>query len=603
MSRNGTGLEHVKAFEALPPSALQEIAGSLRRRLVTRGELLVRQGDKADALFIVVSGRFRVEIDGQDGAIAEIGAGSPIGEIAFFTGSVRTASVRATRDAVVMQLDWEGFTRLTAQVPSMWPSIASSLAQRLAQSSVTLKARDRTPPTSIALCQVGNSSIPSGFLEKFQRVLKALTPRAVVLHPHDVPADVMSQLNAGSEAGIAWFNDLESQYELLVYVCDPNTVAWNKKAVRQSDEFVLVASHDDGLAWNSPLNSTEIFAQNTHSANEMRLLLLHRLRDEIKGTQQWFKLRPVRIHHHLALSHEPDYWRLCRFLSGRAIGLVAGGGGALCAAHVGVYQALLEHDIPIDFMGGASGGAAMTAAFAMGASPSKVDAALEDIFVRRKALKRMNWPRYSILDHVAFDRALADHYTDLEIADLWTPFFALSTNLTTSRPFIHREGKLWQAVRATGSIPGLLPPCISASGELLVDGGVLDNVPVATMRDIKWGPNIVINLAIERARTSIFDYSRLPSRTQFLAYPVLKARKLLPDAPNPAAVLMRCLAARRPRFDLFMTTRDILLSPPIPPTMSMMDWTHHADLVRIGYEYAAPILTRLRAEAHPFFAQ
>lgn len=603
MSRNGTGLERVKAFEALPPSALEEIAGYLRRRLVTRGELLVRQGDNADALFIVVSGRFRVEMDGQDGAIAEIGAGCPIGEIAFFTGSVRTASVRATRDAVVMQLDWEGFTRLTAKVPSVWPSIASSLAQRLAQSSVTLKPRERTPPTSIALCQVGKSPIPSGFLQKFERVLADLAPRAVVLHPHDVPTEVMSQLTSGSETGTTWFNELESQYELLVYVCEPDTVAWNEKAVRQADEVVLIGSHEDGQAWNSPLNSTEIFARTIHTTNEFRLVLLHRSSAPIKGTRQWFGLRPVRIHHHVALSHEPDYRRLCRFLAGRATGLVASGGGALCAAHIGVYQALQEHDIAIDFMGGTSGGAAMTAAFAMGASPAKVDAALEDIFVRRKALKRMTWPRYSILDHVAFDRALADHYTGLEISDLWTPFFALSANLSTSSPFIHREGKLWEAVRATGSIPGLLPPCISAGGELLVDGGVLDNVPVATMRDIKWGPNIVVNLAIDQAPTSIFDYSKLPSRTQLLAYPVLKARKLLPDAPSPTAVLMRCLAARRPRFDLFMTERDILLSPPIPPNMSMMDWTNHADLVRIGYEYAAPILGRLRAEAHPFFSQ
>src|SRR5262245_66190875 len=70
-----------------------------------RGDGLMRQGEEADALYIVVSGRFEVRIAGRIEPVAEIGPGSPIGEIAFLAGGRRTATVTAARDSLVARLD------------------------------------------------------------------------------------------------------------------------------------------------------------------------------------------------------------------------------------------------------------------------------------------------------------------------------------------------------------------------------------------------------------------------------------------------------------------------------------------------------------------
>jgi NTE family protein len=167
--------------------------------------------------------------------------------------------------------------------------------------------------------------------------------------------------------------------------------------------------------------------------------------------------------------------------------------------------------------GGTSGGGAMTAALAMGASPDEVSARTAAIFLEARALKRLTWPRYSLLDHTVFDRALKTHYGDAEIEDLWIGYFAVSTCLASNSLFLIARGPVWKAVRATSSIPGLLPPVYCEDGRVLVDGSLLDNVPVKSMRALKSGPNVVIGLKSDELRGDTVDYVALPSRGRMFA--------------------------------------------------------------------------------------
>ena len=602
MPRRQSVLANIKAFEGLPSSSLAEIERRFKRRRVIRGELLIRQGETADALFIVISGRFRVELAARADAIAEIGPGSPIGEIAFFTGMPRTAGVRAVRDGLVLELDRLEFERLSARIPDLWPAITASLAQRLAFANAALLPRERMPATSIALCAAGSSRIPLGFLRRLEAALNESGRRCAVFDRDRAPADVLSGLAAGTEVSTTWFNALESRCDLVVYVCDAELTPWSEKAIRQADEVVLIGVDYRKARVRQDLNALERFARQTHADAEHRLVLLHAARGQALDSARWLDARPVGAHHHVASKHEGDYRRLCRFLTGTAIGFVAGGGGALCAAHIGVYKALREAGVEIDMMGGTSGGAAMAAAFALGAEPEQTDAALEDIFVRERALKRMTWPRYSLLDHRVFDRCLARHYTDVDIEDLWMPFFALSTNLSSNTPYIHRRGKLWRAVRATGSIPGLLPPCYTDEGEMLVDGGLIDNLPVRTIRDLKFGPNVAVNLAPPRLRRYEVDYDAIPSRFKLFALPWRwLCRNSFPSAPGPASVLMQSLAVHRPDVEKMIRAEDLLLSPPLPPDRGMMDWEAHSQLMRMGYEFASVQLETMQRAGHPLF--
>ena len=184
------------------------------------------------------------------------------------------------------------------------------------------------------------------------------------------------------------------------------------------------------------------------------------------------------MHHHVALDSDRDIERLWRFLRGEALGYVASGGGAYCAAHIGVYKAFRDTGTSFDIVGGTSGGAAMAAAFAQDVAPEEIDARVHRMFIEGSALARYTLPRYSLLDHTHFDRHLINEYGTSRIEDLWKPYFAVSADLSAGDIEVHRSGLVWQAIRASAAIPGLLPPFFNSAGRMLVDGSIIANVPI-----------------------------------------------------------------------------------------------------------------------------
>ena len=99
---------------------------------------------------------------------------------------------------------------------------------------------------------------------------------------------------------------------------------------------------------------------------------------------------------------------------------------------------------------------------------------------------------------------------------MWIPYFAVSTNLSSYDLHRHRQGDLWAAVRASGSIPVLLPPYYTEDGHMLVDGAILDNVPIRVMHELKSGPNVVISFEVPKLQRFEVDYRSLPGRGALL---------------------------------------------------------------------------------------
>jgi len=593
-----SSLALIEAFRDLPPQQLADLETRLITLAVRRGEVLVRQGDEADALYLVASGRFAVDVDGR--RLAEIGSGAPIGEVAFFADGKRTATVTALRDSIVLKLPRADFVALTELHPAVLKPITVTLARRLADTLAGDEQAPKSHPRTIAVISAGQSSVP----EAFRRgVVSALARYGEVsaIDSATVAAAFPDDPTLTSDAVTSWFNKQELRYHYVLYFADLELTPFSRKAIRQADHVILVGVQTAAPA-APKLNALERFAFEIHPASDRRLVLLHDSRGPISGTSHWLDLRPVALHHHVVAGEDADYHRLARFISGTAIGFVAGGGGALCAAHIGVYRALTEAGFAFDFFGGASGGGAMAAAFAMGASPEEVSRRTADIFLKSRAMKRLTWPRYSLLDHTVFDRALKSHYGETEIEDLWTGYFAVATCLAGNTLCLITRGAVWKAVRATSSIPGLLPPVYHEDGRMLVDGSLLDNVPVKSMRALKSGPNVVVNLRAEDVRSDIVDYAALPSRGQLLLQllnPFSWGR--LPQAPGVAAVLLRSLMVHRERLSDTLASEDLLIAPPLPDDIGVMDWHRHEELSACAYDYAVKLIAGLRASGHPLF--
>ncbi|MFK4837543.1 patatin-like phospholipase family protein [Microbacterium sp. ZW T2_14] len=175
------------------------------------------------------------------------------------------------------------------------------------------------------------------------------------------------------------------------------------------------------------------------------------------------------------------------------LGLVLGGGGAFGAAHVGVLHVLAERGIRPGIVTGTSSGALVGAAYGAGVELEALDRAARGF--RWSAIARWSpAPRWGLLDTTpmidAVSRALGE---DPLIEDMPRRFAAFATDLRTRRGVILDSGPLSLALRATVAVPGLLPP-VRRGRELLADGGMIDNVPVAAARALGASRVIVVRL-------------------------------------------------------------------------------------------------------------
>ena len=227
-----------------------------------------------------------------------------------------------------------------------------------------------------------------------------------------------------------------------------------------------------------------------------------------------------------------------------------------------------------------------------------------EIFVKSRSFRRPTWPRYALLDHKAFDRALADQYgDDCRIEDCWRPFAAVATNLSTHNLELIRSGLLWQAVRASSAIPGLLPPFYTPEGAMLVDGCLIDNVPLAQMHQLKSGPNLVVHFGDPAEEMFDVDYTELPGRFELAVAMLMPFRKkLLPAAPSAVNVLWRSLVAHQ-RYDTLPTAPlDHVMRPPCSADIGVTEFERHTEIFEASYLWAREAIVALEAEGNAAIA-
>jgi NTE family protein len=604
MSSEPFKLANVATFNGLSPEHLALLEARLLPIHVPRGACIVTESDEADALFVVLSGRFAVEIGGHSEPVTEIGQGATIGEIAFFSGGARTATVRAIRDSVVVRLSRMCFDEITARSPAIWNAIASTLASRLAaqtrknsalRASPLAKTNASLRPRTIALIRAGPAPVPARFIENFMAA-SSDADGTLIVTSSGIGVHVTNGAS-GDAASTEALNDLEARFHTIVFIADNELTPWSEKAIRQADAILAVAAHPTGpLGGIVPHNALEEFAFTLHKPSAFRLAILHQRAGAVQGTRHWLGGREPHMHHHVALDDTVDMARLWRFLRGDAIGFVACGGGAFCAAHIGVYKAFREAGTSFDFFGGTSGGAAMTAAFAQDIDPEEIDARVHRMFIEGKALARYTLPRYSLLDHTHFDAHLQTEYGNVCIEDVWKPYFAVSADLSNAALEVHRTGPLWEAIRSSAAIPGLLPPYCRADGRMLVDGSVIANVPVEVIHALKSGPNVIVSFDAPGAKSTAFDYAALPGRRELLWKWVNPfAAGMLPNAPSAATVLVRSLMANRGHYERHLGPEDWLLIPPTPDNMGALDWRRHTEIMAGAYRHTQAEIERRKA--------
>jgi len=271
----------------------------------------------------------------------------------------------------------------------------------------------------------------------------------------------------------------------------------------------------------------------------------------------------------------------------RKIGLALSGGGVRGLAHIGVLKVLTEAEIPIYAIAGTSAGGLIGALYAAGISPQRMEEEALRMTSPRRLLSFLNraLPFRGILSAQKVAEYLESFLDDLTFDQLRILLAVVAVDLNSGQKVVLNEGRVVDAVRATTALPGLISP-VERDGQLLVDGGLLDNLPADVAR--RMGAERVVAVDIST------DEASLVSLTE-----ELKRRPFVPDSlAEMADVLWRSLAVMMRdvnRRSLEEARPDLLIRPAIPVGVTVLTGlTRAAEVIAAGEEAARAALPRLK---------
>ncbi|XP_042364628.1 patatin-like phospholipase domain-containing protein 7 isoform X2 [Plectropomus leopardus] len=534
-------------------SFVRQIDFALDWMAVEAGRAVYRQGEKSDSTFIVLSGRLRSVImkeDGKKELIGEYGRGDLIGVVEALTHQNRATTVHAVRDSELAKLPEGALSSIKRKFPQVVTRLIHLLGQKILQQvNGPLTARSLALHTPGSKWDAGNQAsnlstvtvlpvseeVPlTAFTLELQHALMAIGPTLLLT------SDIIKQrlgvaaLDSVHEYRLSsWLGQQEDIHRIVLYQTDYTLTPWTQRCIRQADCIIIV-----GLGEQDPaVGELERMLEGSAVRAQKQLVLLHREDGPPpKGTVDWLNMRSW-ISRHLHLScprrvfskrslpklmelyqrvfekpadRHSDFSRLARVLTGNAIALILGGGGARGCSQVGIMRALCESGIPVDLIGGTSIGSLMGALYAEDRSHSRMrmrarEWAMEMTSVFKKVLD-LTYPVTSMFSGASFNSSISNVFKSKQIEDLWIPYFNITTDITASTMRVHTDGSLWRYVRASMSLSGYLPPlCDPKDGHLLMDGGYINNLPADVARSM--GAKVVIAIDVgSRDETNLTNY-------------------------------------------------------------------------------------------------
>lgn len=430
-------------------------------------EVLFPQGSPADAVFLPLSGSLNAVAQGRGGAGKFVGTilpGETIGEMGVVTGEPRSLSVVGREKARLLKIPGGAFLAASKANGSVLFEILQLVVRR-SQETIRALAPTQQQPTLVLVPATGHATE----LKLLRDLQEAVAGRPQVAYRPAGPAGP-----AAGDPRVLQLIGLEGEEPPQF---DP--------VLHQADAVLLVAA--------TPAAGGEL-TRTAARLTDARGLFTGVIRDLVVvhpagwgSSGPWRERLTVRRIFQVRSGRGGDLRRLLRFLHGKQVSLVLSGGGIRGWAHLGAIRALLEAGVPIDAIGGSSIGSVVAAAYAR-AGPDletvrKYFLSMTQSINDSMGVTNLSYPIVSLLNGKKWTRAVESICGEALIEDLPVPFFAVSLNITSSREVVHRTGRLFDAVRASTSLPGLIPPMV-IGGDLHVDGGIANNLPVDTMQEI-----------------------------------------------------------------------------------------------------------------------
>uniref|UniRef100_A0A670Z9J3 lysophospholipase n=1 Tax=Pseudonaja textilis TaxID=8673 RepID=A0A670Z9J3_PSETE len=511
---------------------------------VEAGRALYRQGDKSDCTYIVLNGRLRSVIqkaNGKKELVGEYGRGDLIGVVEALTHQVRATTVHAVRDTELAKLPEGTLNNIKRRYPQVVTRLIHLLSQKILGNLQQLRGsfpgksiglKDNL--STVAVLPVCDEVPMAAFTLELKHALNAIGP--TLLLTSDI---IRARLGASALDSIheyrlsGWLAQQEDIHRIVLYQTDYTLTPWTVRCIRQADCILIV-----GLGDQEPtLGELEQMLENTAVRALKQLILLHREDGPSPArTVEWLNMRswcsghlhikcPRRVFSRRSpnklremygkvfeknADRHSDFSRLARVLTGNTIALVLGGGGARGCSHIGVIKAMEEASLPIDLIGGTSIGSFIGALYAEERSAVRTKQrarewakSMNSVFA---TVLDLTYPITSMFSGSAFNTSIHKVFQDKQIEDLWLPYFNVTTDITASAMRVHKDGSLWRYVRASMTLSGYLPPlCDPKDGNLLMDGGYINNLPADIARNM--GAKTVIAIDVgSQDETDLCNY-------------------------------------------------------------------------------------------------
>jgi predicted acylesterase/phospholipase RssA len=470
-----------------------ELASSAEPARLRAGEWLWRQGDPGDSLFVVLTGRLEAVLDNPGApprVLRVVGRGQAVGELALLTDATRSASVRARRDSELLRVSREAFDAVLNDQPGFAIALTRVLGRQLREATSTTLQQDPVPGTIAVLPATPGLPVRDvgGYLALVLGGWRGVTR---LERPDNGAEPDYGRMLDRAERG-------HEQVLLLADDPDPDD-PWTSFCERQADRAIVLADESSRPGPARPrLHGCELVALGPGGG----------------GLAPWVSAYEPRNVHLVrgASTQAPVIEALGRRLAGRSVGLVLSGGGARAFAHVGVLEELVSAGLTIDRVAGCSGGAFIGGLFALGRSPEEILRACYAEFLERSPMDDYTIPLVALTRGRKGMGMVRRTFGDAIIEELDRDFFCVSTDMITSELVVHRRGLLAEAVAASMTLPGVFPPR-PFGDRLLLDGGLLNNLPVDVMAADGEGPVIAADVSAR------FDppARRHPPRTGTLA--------------------------------------------------------------------------------------
>lgn len=583
-------------FKNLPHTVLREMKDNTVREFLAGGEVLFEENSEGNDLYILAAGKLRFEKRGADGSIRDVGEFKRldiIGELSLFTGEKRSATVKAIRDSELIRVPRDVALSILLKYPESLLQITKIIAERLANAKKESRGFVSLPRTYSIL-----SALPKNVLDEIIHNLGLVFLRygSFCVVDESVFLDRTSELQSLAEKDrepwiIRFFSQMEAEYDFVFYLLEDKKefTTWAERALRQSDSilFIKEATADPNcIQLESLLDKKQI-----KDRNQILVLLQPNPVDVVQGTIKHLEKRKFHRHYHVHFDRLDTWERLGRGLLGKSIGLALGGGGAKGFSHLGVLRALEENQIPIDMVSGTSAGSIFAALLAMGETSKGSEEKAKAFWISKDLLNEYTVPVLSLTTGKKYTEAIRQFFGSIQIEDLWIPYYAIATNLSHSEITVFDKGDLWKAIRASTSIPGIVPPFVE-EGVVYVDGGVLDNVPGIALKE--QGAGNVISVDVfgdiypdqDRELSSYFD----KTNPGVMANPFTQITNLInfneilrPKFPPIGDIIIRSiLASSRERIRQTEKISELFLQIPTN-NFGLLDWLSYERLIELGY--------------------